>query len=582
MTESSSRVRSSSFPVLYRKLRKLRWVALAAVLTAPGCRRGPTTMPTFLGDDRKSEVDAASLDPALADAWARLQAAWKDTPASEDVPTIADEILGQNPPPTLAREALHAKAAHAYLLGQDVDAAALAYRALQWEPQPAQLTDLERSLTQIRLRALARGGDPQVALRELADPAIVGASGLETGPLEGVRAVALERDAAFGPALTAYVQWRASLADATAGAVHADTRIASLGRTLPVATLEEEAAGLAPGPARQCLEALAGLTRPGAEAPRWVRACAGPPTKVGVLLPRSGPLSAFADAQLAAASVSAVSLSDAEMSGFLWRDAGSSASSARRAAQGLVDDGATVLVGPIGAANVRAVHEAVGSDVPVIVPGEAVGGAFGVAPTLEARVEGLIRLARDRGARQIMVLSPANGYGRRALRAIEAAVGPERADDLVVQTYPPDTTSFQPLITPLLGGLGSGGAVIVPDHLSRLESVVRQMIRLDRAPSASGEEGVMVLSTAEGASAQSLIDARKVLAEVWIAPAAWSSDGTADFEQAFLDAEGKPPGDQELLVYRALERAVQTTDPGPPPLTLAHVAPDGVIRTAPQ
>lgn len=562
--------------------RKLRWVALAAVLTAPGCRRGPTTMPTFLGEGRKSEVDTASLDPALADAWTRLQDAWKDTPRSDEVVAIADEILNQDPPPTLAREALHAKAARAYLLGQDVDAAAMAYRALQWEPPPPEPTDLERSLTQIRLRALARGGDPQVALRELSDPTVVALSGLEPGPLEGVRAVALERDAAFGPALTAYAQWRASLPDDTAAALHADARIASLGRTLPGTTLEEEAAGLEPGPARACLEALAKLARPAPDAPPWVRACAGPPAKVGVLLPRSGPLSAFADAQLAAASVSAVSLADAEMAGFLWADAGSNKSSARRAARSLVDDGATVLVGPIGASNVRAVHEAVGADVPVIVPGEAVGGALGVAPSLEARVEGLIALARDRGARQIMVLAPANGYGRRALRAIEAAVGPEGVDDLVVQTYPPDTTSFQPLITPLLGGLRSGGAVIVPDHLSRLESVVRQLIRLDLAPSASGEEGVMVLSTAEGASAHALIDARKILAEVWIAPTAWSSDGTAEFEQAYLDAEGQPPGDQELLVYKALERALQPTDPGPPRLTLAHVAPDGVIRTAPQ
>ncbi len=580
MTEAASRVRSTDLPVLFRKL---RWAALAAVMVAPGCRRGPSSIPTFLGDDRRSEVDAASLDPALADAWKRLQAAWKDAPDSDAVPTIADEILEQDPPAVLAREALHAKAGHAYLVGRDVDAAALAQRALLWEPKPAQPTDLERSLTQLRLRALARGGDPQVALRELDDPAIVTLSGLEPGPLAGVRAVALERDAAYGAALAAYVQWRASVPDDSAAAVYADARIASLGRTLPVTTLQEEAAGLEPGPARRCLEALGGQVRPDATEPAWVQACAGPPTRVGVLLPRSGPLSAFADAQLAAASVSAVSLSGPEVSmGFLWRDAGSSKASAARAARTLVDEGATVIVGPIGASNVRAVHDAVGSEVPIVVPGEPAGGALGVAPPLEERIEGLVRLAQANGARQIMVLTPANGYGRRALRAIEAAVGKSAKDDLVVQTYPANTTSFQPLITPLLGGLRPGGAILVPDHLSRLESVVRQLIRLDRAPSASGEEGVMVLSTAEGADAQALIDARKILAEVWVAPTAWTSDDTADFEQAFLDAEGRPPGDQELLVYRAFQRALQSGDAGPPPLTLAHVAPDGVIRTAPQ
>ncbi|MGH1340390.1 MAG: ABC transporter substrate-binding protein [Nannocystales bacterium] len=580
MTEAVSRVRSVSLPVLFRKL---RWAALAVVLTAPGCRRNsPSSIPTFLGDDRRSEVDASSLDPALADAWTRLQAAWEDAPESERVPTIADEILEQNPPPELAREALHAKSAHAYLHGQDVDAAALAERGLSWEPKADKPGDLERSLTQLRLRALARGGDPQVALQELDDPQWIAQAGLESGALAGIRAVALERDASFGPALTAYTLWRASVTDDSAAALYADTRIVALGRTLPKAAIEEEAAGLEPGPARRCLEALAGGARPAADEAKWVQACAGPPARVGVLLPRTGPLSAFADAQLAAASVSAVSLSEASVGGFLWRDAGSSKSSAASGARALVEEGATVIVGPIGASNVRAVHNAVGDQVAVVVPGESVGGAMGVAPSLETRIDGLVRLARDRGARQIMVLTPDNGYGRRALKAIERSVGKKAKDDLVVQTYPVDTTSFQPLLAPLLGGLRAGGAVIVPDHVTRLESVVRQLIRLDRAPSADGSEGVMVLSTAEGASQTGLIDDRKVLSEVWIAPVAWASEGTADFEQAFLDAEGHPPGDQELLVFRAFERALAFSAEGPPTVTLAHVGPDGVIRTATQ
>ena len=579
MTDASWRVGFATLTVLFRKLNTLQLgAALAVVLAVPGCRRGPaTSMPTFLGDDRRSDVDTAALDPALADAWTRLQAAWRDAPASDAVPTIADEILDRDPPAELAREALHAKAAHAYLLGQDVDAADLAAQALAWEPRASETTDLERSLTQLRLRALARGGDPQLALEELDDPAIVALSGLEPGPWAGVRAVALERDAAYGAAVASYATWRSSVADDSAAAAYAQTRVVTLGRTLPPEVLREEAAGLEPGPARRCLEALAGPLELTEADPAWVKACAGPPTRVGVLLPRSGPLSAFADAQLAAASVSIESLAEGDAPSVLWRDAGSSKSSAVAGARALVDAGATVIVGPIGGSNVRAVQAAVGSEVPVIVPGEAAHGAVGVAPTLEARVGALVDLAQARGARQVMVLVPDNGYGRRALRAVQAKVSD---DALVVQTYPPDTTSFQPLITPLLGGLRPGGAVLVPDHVSRLESVVRQLIRLDRAPSASGKEGAMVLSTAEGASAQGLIDTRKILAEVWIAPTAWGSDATAGFEQAFLDAEGRPPGDQELLVHRALQRAMRSSDTGVPSLPLVHVGPDGVVRTS--
>ncbi len=583
MTGGRCRVRSTLQTVLFRK--RTLALALTAAVSLAACRRSaPPSIPSFLGDGRDTEVDARALDPALADAWTRLQAAWKDAPQSDAVITIADEILEQDPPAALAREALHAKAAHAYLHGQDAQAARLAQEALAWEPRPTSLTDLERSLTQLRLRALARGGDPQVALQALADPEQVARAGLERGPLSGLRAVALERNAAFPEAVAAYAAWRASVPGDSAAGLYAQARIEALGRSLPPDVLAGAAAALEPGEARLCLEALAGAVQLADDVPSWVWACAGPPARVGVLLPRTGPLSALADPQLAAASAAATSIGEAANEPFLWRDAGSSPTSAVAAARALIDDGATVLIGPIGAANVRAVQDAVGGRVPVIVPGEAVGGALGVAPSLEERTAALVRLARSRGARQIMVLAPDNGYGRRALKSIRATVGKSGEDDLVVQTYPPDTTSFQPLITPLLGGLRPGGALLVPDHLTRLESVLRQLIRLDRAPSASGKEGVMVLSTAEGASEDVLLDGRKVFAEVWIAPAAWGSDRSSSFERQYREAEGTAPGDQALLVYQAFVRALSpsaSADPeaSKPSVPLAHVGADGVIRT---
>ena len=149
-----------------------RRAALAALLLAPGaaCKRTtPPTMPSFLGDARETEVDPDTLDPALADAWSRLQSAWADAPESDDVPTLADEILAQDPPLALALEALHAKAGHAYLVGQDPLAAQVAADALAQLVPAEEPTALERSLRTVRLRALARGGDPQAALAELDD-----------------------------------------------------------------------------------------------------------------------------------------------------------------------------------------------------------------------------------------------------------------------------------------------------------------------------------------------------------------------------------------------------------------------------
>lgn len=543
-------------------------------------------MPTYLGDARDSTLDPDSLDPILAEAWGRLQSTWADTPASEDVPTIADEILTQDPPLALALEAWRAKAAHAYLIGQDLLAIRWAEEGLTRLGEVTEAPPIERALREIALRAWARGGDPQQALAMLDDPEgpAVARSGLPLPELYGIRATALERDAQFVQAIAAYAQWRQSLADDGAAAAYVDARLNTLGRSLPRSALAEEAATLEPSLARTCLELLAGAKAdvadtPGmADVPDWVRACAGPPTRVGVLLPRSGPLSALADAQLAAASVCAVTLGDT-LGGVLWADAGSTPASAAKGARGLLDAGATVIVGPVGAANVRAARDAIGSDARLIVPGEALDGAEGVAPSLEARTAALVRLAKARGAKQIMVLVPDNGYGRRALAGIESTLSAKQRADLVVQRYPPDTTSFSPLLIPIFAGLRRGGALIVPDHVTRLEAVVRQMIRLERPPSLTAKEGVMLLSTAEGVGSQVLEERRKVFANVWVAPAAWGNDRSTTFEQTFVDVEGRGASDQELLVFRAFARAVgqQAREPI---VTMAHVGEDGVVRTA--
>ena len=179
-----------------------------------------------------------------------------------------------------------------------------------------------------------------------------------------------------------------------------------------------------------------------------------------------------------------------------------------------------------------------------------------------------------------MVLAPDNGYGRRALAAIRAPLSSRERKALVVQTYPPDTTSFAPLLMPLAGGLRPGGVLLVPDHTSRLASVVRQILRLGKEPAVTSKEGVMVLSTAEGASESVLEAEQKVLRNVWLAPAAFASQGSAEFEQAYRDAEGEMPDDQALLVYEALRRAISGGPPRDGAVTpvLVHIGEDGHVR----
>jgi ABC-type branched-subunit amino acid transport system substrate-binding protein len=127
---------------------------------------------------------------------------------------------------------------------------------------------------------------------------------------------------------------------------------------------------------------------------------------------------------------------------------------------------------------------------------------------------------------------------------------------MIVQTYSPDTTSFAPILAPIMPALKKGAALLVPDHLSRVELLVRQLARAGRVPSVDGSDGALVLSTAEGASPAALKPGSEVLEGLWLAPAAAETAEAQAFVQAYTAGQGEPPGDQALLVFQALRRAV--------------------------
>jgi ABC-type branched-subunit amino acid transport system substrate-binding protein len=535
-------------------------------------------LPSIVSCQTRAGQGSGSVNPTevpedLRDEWQALESAKQADRSSEAVDAAADALLEQKPPPALVASALQAKAERQYMLGNDAEAIAFADEALATidaaesasKPSKEQI-ELMGTISRVLALALTRGGDPVRALAQL--DALAAWDGMDPIELRGARAVALDRKGDTAGALAAFVSWRELLQPDSPDAGYAEERIAALVAHLDRATIESLAAA-APGPdAADCLRATLGID-PGDQAPAWVSACRPLPARIGILLPRTGKLAALADAQLAAAVAAVTVLGRERPVSVMWRDSGSTPDTARAGADRLVADGAEVIIGPVGASNVRAALATVGDD-RFVLPGEGTNGAVGIAPTLEQRTVALIDHAIATGAKSVIVLVPDNGYGTRVQKARDL-LEPSKSKSLKIVTYPASTTSFAPILQPLYDSLRNGAAIVVGDALPRTEMIVRQ-IRRDQFRVAGGKvdkEGteVTVLSTGEGLAPDAIGAKHDSLDGVILAPVASPNAASRAFEDEYFAQQRTRPDDQALLVWRALEAAwsgaSSTLDPKP-------------------
>lgn len=500
-------------------------------------------------------VDPSAVPIELRDEWQALIDAQHEDRESTAIDQAADALLGQDAPVDVHAQALHAKAERQYLVGNDADAITLADEALaKLGPPPAGTEPdargpLRSAIHMTLARALVRGGDAGRALTEL--DWLEQASAIEPLDLRGARAVAFDRQGDRERALAAFVAWRELLKGDEPDAGYAEERIAALVVGLDRTTLEGLAAA-APGPdAGDCLRATVGID-PGDQAPAWVLACRPLPARVGIMLPRTGKLAALADAQLAAAVASVTVLGRERPVAVIWRDSGSTPETSRKAADLMIADGAEVIVGPVGATNVRAAIEVAGTE-RLMLPGEGTGQARGVAPTLEQRARALLEFAGS----SVVVMVPTNGYGERVRKALEKDAK-SLGKTLKFIEYSPTTTSFGPVVSPVLPELRKGATLLVGDALSRTELIVRQLrrekLRVLGGVDKEGNEFV-ALTTAEGLGPASLGKGHESTEGIVVAPVAWPDKRSKAFEDEFMRQQGSAPDDQALLVWRALDAA---------------------------
>jgi ABC-type branched-subunit amino acid transport system substrate-binding protein len=502
-------------------------------------------------------VAPGEVPPQLRDEWQALVDAKSGDRSAEAVDAAADALLEQEAPPELRAEALIAKAERQYLLGNDDEAISLADEAaalLGPTPAAPETKQLVAGIQRVLALASTRGGDPERALAQLDE--LERSGGIDRIELRGARAVALDRKGDTAAALGAFVAWRELLADDTPEAAYAQERITGLVAHLDRAAIESLAQN-APGPdAADCLRAALGED-PGDQAPNWVRDCRPLPARIGILLPRTGKLAALSEAQLAAAVAAVTVLGRSRPVSVIWRDSGSTPDTARAGAARLLADGAEVIIGPVGASNVKGAIAA-DSESRFLLPGESAGNTRGIAPTLEARALALVEFARSSGATEILVLTPDNGYGRR-VKAVEKSVEAGKVKSLKFIEYSNSTTTFAPILAPHAAALGRGAVVVIADALPRTELIVRQL-RHDGFRVRGGNvdrEGteVTVMGTGEGLSPDAIGAKHESLDGVILAPAAFPDSASRAFESEYFAQQKKRPDDQALLVWRALEAA---------------------------
>jgi branched-chain amino acid transport system substrate-binding protein len=210
--------------------------------------------------------------------------------------------------------------------------------------------------------------------------------------------------------------------------------------------------------------------------------------KVALLLPFSHPTKetrAVAQALLNAAQMAMFDMGSRTMV-LIPRDTGATPESAAAAANDVIDRGAELILGPLLAADVRAIAPiARQRNVPVVafstdrtVAGD---GVFLLSFLPETEVTRVISYAIAQGRTRFAALIPATPYGQRAEEAFRATVTAAGREVVVVQSYQPNPQALEPAVKAI--GKTGFDAIFLPEGGVMLRSLAP--ILLVKGPNSS-------------------------------------------------------------------------------------------------
>jgi len=212
--------------------------------------------------------------------------------------------------------------------------------------------------------------------------------------------------------------------------------------------------------------------------------------RAAILLPLSGQNAAVGNAMLNAAQLAVFDLGPEHFL-LMPRDTAANPDQAARAAQAAVDDGATLILGPLfGSAAAGVIPTARGRNVPVVTFSNDFSLAdqglmvMGFGPSDQAAR--IVSHAISQGRRRIAVLAPQNAYGDAVVDAAGETATRSGGQLVGLEQLPADTDAFGPALSALMAS--QPDALLIGFAGSRLSA-------LDQALQAQGlaQSGVQIL-----------------------------------------------------------------------------------------
>jgi branched-chain amino acid transport system substrate-binding protein len=201
--------------------------------------------------------------------------------------------------------------------------------------------------------------------------------------------------------------------------------------------------------------------------------------KVAILLPLTGKNAALGQAMLNAGqqAVFDVAASNFEL---MPRDTGGGEEQAAEAARDATASGAQLLIGPLFAVNIPAVHQAaqnagigmltLSTDTSQAMPGVYV---MGFAP--DAQVERVVKYAAARGAHRFAALIPNDSYGALVAQAYRAAVAQVQGTLVALEIYDPALHDSAAHAQALAAKRDAIDALFLPEGGSELNLIAGQL-----------------------------------------------------------------------------------------------------------
>ncbi|MEZ5830714.1 MAG: penicillin-binding protein activator [Dongiaceae bacterium] len=286
-------------------------------------------------------------------------------------------------------------------------------------------------------------------------------------------------------------------------------------------------------------------------------------TKIGLMLPLSGPQAALGRSLLQAAEMGLFEVGDDSFT-LLVEDTATPAG-ADSAARKLLADGAKILLGPLFSTETRAIAPiAQGAHVPVLAftndRSAAQPGVYVLGVTPQDEVERVVQYAAGQGVQRFAILTPTSPYGNIVSQAYRKAIQDTHTILAQMMFYDPNSPDYTKAVEQISIAFQNDpfDALMLPEGGARL----RQMGPLLPAFQI-GPQTVQILGTGLWAGDPRLAQ-ETGLAGGWFA--ATAPDKWQQFADRYAGVYGAAPDQRAALVYDAITLIVAIGKGNPAPV----------------